>query len=1120
VAEAPKRNVVVRILRDLGDALELAGALVGDDDAARQAFGRTIDGNAFSSLAFSAEALHTLARGDADLTQYQEASARILEAVQAVRLAAQAGSGGAAAEELVGVLVDAVSVGYVADRAPWLLFPARALRFLDDSVHFDRVWEFFGDTVGYVKRTFGPLDTEDDARHWSALLAVLGVVAAYAIKSPRFTLEVLHGWETDPATPTPVADAISGRFVTIVVRFQPKVDPGTDQLNVDIATTLAFVPRVHGGPGLWASLGWGRSFDHALGDGWHFVSQLAVDDAVEVFLPFPGTDARHGPRLDFGAGIGGLMELRLERRDEASPAAGGGFTPAEPWRLGPLEVKTAELSARVTSEEPPLQLRLRLRDAALTIPSPGQGLLAKVLPANGLRLGFDVALLVTNEPAVRFEGGTGLELVIPIGKKLGPLHAVHLMLALRVDADGKPTFEASAGLALTVGKFSLTVDRFGVLVPEAPHGIPAVPWLKLPSAIGIAIDAKVVHGGGFLFYEPERGRYGGMLEITIGRFSVILFGLYQDLPRGYSLILVGSVEWVPPFPLVFGIAVSGLGFIGGHNHGINVKALQEGLRGGAAGTLLFPRDPVAVAPQILTTLANVFPVTEGQSVLGFMLKLTWSSGLVRLAAAVVFESGPQAERVVLLGRLTMAAPSHEVPLVRLQADFAGVLDLSRPSIDFDAALIDSWVGPFALTGDVTLRFRGGDHGVFLLAAGGFHPGYTPPADLALPPQRRLAIATPSANPRLRLEQYWAVTSNSIQGGAKIEVVASAGGFSAEALLSFDAIVHLDPLRLEVDIEGRAAIKYEGSTLAGVRLLLHVTGPSPWHLWGKAQLSLFFFSVSIPIDTTFGDDAPDEPIPLADATALVRTAFAEPTNWDAMPTAIRLLATVRPAARPGRVLAHPLGRVAVQQATLPLGVEVTKVGRARVAKDRFDVQAVTIGGVEVTQREELRAPFAAGEFVELEDDERLSRPDFEPFIAGFAATPAAGAHGPVTAADLTFEEIVIGPDGPLEEPRADRPPLVKAVVFGATLGAAATSRLRRDEAIERRRAQAPVSVTDLRAVLAESVTLAAVPGLDVAAGRRLTVTEATQALAELATAEPARAGNVMVLGTHETRRPGR
>jgi hypothetical protein len=1119
-------NVVVRILRDLRDALELTGALVGDDAAAREVFGRPLGGGPLAAIGLSAKALDTLAAGDADLTKYQEVAARLAEAAQALRLAAQAGSGAGAAEELVGAVVDAVSVSYVAGGAPWLLFTGRALRFVDDEIHLGRVGEFVGDTGGYIDRMFGPLDTEDDARHWSALLAILGVALAYFVKSPRFRLDVLHGWETDPDTQTPRADLVSERLVTIRLRFEPKGTSPADQVKVDLLTTLAFVPREHGGPGLWLSLGWGGSFDHALGRGWHFVSKVTTDDAVDLFLPMPGRDAAHGAKLDLGAGVGGSVELRVERRDEggqtpADPSrpSPGGVTPAAPYRLGPLEVRAAELSLRLATEEPPLQLRLGLRGAALTIPSPGKGLLGKILPANGLRLAFDVALLATNEPAVRFEGGTGLEVVIPIGRRLGPVHAVHVLLALRVDADGKPTFEASAGLALTAGPFSLVVDRVGVMVPEAPHGIPAVPWLKLPSAIGIGLDGPVVHGGGFLFYEPERGRYGGMLQLTIDRFSLVVFGLYQDQARGYSLILVGSLEFAPPLPLLFGIGLSGLGFISGHNHGINVSALQEGLRGGAVGALLFPRDVVAAAPQILTTLSNVFPPMEGQSLLGLMLKLTWAGGLVSISAALVFESGPQADRVVLLGRLEMAAPSRDLGIVVLKADFAGVFDQTRPAIDFDAALVDSRVGPFVLTGDVTLRFRGGDNGVFLLAAGGFHPGYTPPADLALPPQRRLTIATPSANPRLRIEKYWAVTSNSIQTGAKLEVVASAGGFSAEALLSYDAIVHLDPLRLLVDIEGRAAIKYDGSTLAGVRLVLHLEGPSPWHLWGKATLSLFFFSVSVPIDTTFGDDAPEEPAPLADAVALVQRAFAEPTSWDAMPSAARLLATVRPAERPGRVLAHPLGRLTVRQSALPLGIEITRVGRARVAKNRFDVQAVTIGGAEVAGREDLRAPFAAGQFLDLDDDARLSRPDFEPFVAGFAATPAADVHGPATPADLTFEEIVIGPDGPLAEPEPDRPPLVLTVLFGAAFGAAGASRLRRDERVERRRAAAPVAVRDLGAVLADAATLtpAALGG---ALAGRLTVTEATQALAELAVGSPARAGGLLVLGAHETRTPGR
>ena len=102
------------------------------------------------------------------------------------------------------------------------------------------------------------------------------------------------------------------------------------------------------------------------------------------------------------------------------------------------------------------------------------------------------------------------------------------------------------------------------------------------------------------------------------------------------------------------------------------------------------------------------------------------------------------------------------------------------------------------------------------------------------------------------------------------------------------------------------------------------------------------------------------------------------------------------------------------------------------------------GVAAADVTEVRAPFAAGEFVDLSADERLSRPAFERFVAGFSAGGDRVVTGPPVAADLTYEETVLGPDGPLEERPRRRPGLVGVVADAAHLGAAGSSPLRRGD----------------------------------------------------------------------------
>jgi hypothetical protein len=135
------------------------------------------------------------------------------------------------------------------------------------------------------------------------------------------------------------------------------------------------------------------------------------------------------------------------------------------------------------------------------------------------------------------------------------------------------------------------------------------------------------------------------------------------------------------------------------------------------------------------------------------------------------------------------------------------------------------------------------------------------------------------------------------------------------------------------------------------------------------------------------------------------------------------------------------------------------------------------------------------------------------VSGFELTSAGSSIGPPTAGNLTYEEIVIGPDGPLDEARPRRPALLAVFAHAAMLGAAATSTLRRDERpAQQRAATDTVSVSDVPPTVVDETTLRTVglPGLD-AAG---TFTEVEQALARHVASGAAAPGSLLVVAAHE------
>ena len=88
-----------------------------------------------------------------------------------------------------------------------------------------------------------------------------------------------------------------------------------------------------------------------------------------------------------------------------------------------------------------------------------------------------------------------------------------------------------------------------------------------------------------------------------------------------------------------------------------------------------------------------------------------------------------------------------------------------------------------------------------------------------------------------------------------------------------------------------------------------------------------------------------------------------------------------------MLAHPLGSLVGVQKVVPLGIDIDRVGRS-VPSDgnRFDITGATVGigggGDRVGFRDEH---FARGEYLDLTEEDKLSKPSFERFRAGIAVS---------------------------------------------------------------------------------------------------------------------------------------
>jgi len=668
---------------------------------------------------------------------------------------------------------------------------------------------------------------------------------------------------------------------------------------------------------------------------------------------------------------------------------------------------------------------------------PGQadGFLGRFLGAERQELVLSVAVTWSSQTGVSFEGGAALKLCIPLNLTLGVVEIGVLTIRVAGDQDGL-TVTVGAGGRLTLGPVVATVENVGIearaaaasaSVPPAPLGDVAVAFgFKPPDGLGLAVEAGPVRGGGFVLFDPQEEQYAGALQLDLKALQLTAVGLLTtrmpDGSKGFSFLVIVSAQF-SPIQLGFGFTLLGVGGLVGINRGVNVEFLRAGLKDGTLDSVRFPKDVAANAPRIISDLRTAFPVAEDQYVFGPMVALGWGTPpILRLELGLVLEL-PSPLRLLLLGELTLTLPEETAPAVLIKLDVLGVIDFDRGEASMDGALRDSRVLTFPLTGEMAMRASFGAQPTFALSAGGFNPRFQPPP--AFPALQRMAIALSSEdNPRLRLEAYLAVTSNTLQLGAHLDLFAekdlgALGDFTLAGHLGFDGLLRFDPFGLVVDLGALLTLKRNGANFAAVSLTMTLTGPEPWHAWGDARFEVLGIEKRISFDLTVGEPAPPRPLEPVDPLEQLKKALGRRDSWSAQAPELgqRPIVTLRPLDPAGTdVVVHPLGRLTVWQRVLPLDLGLQRFGQlplASGARSTYTIKSAAVGGKPASQLDEVRDHFAPGDFLELNDEEKLARPAFERLKAGVSLDAPMLAAGARARANIGYRELIV--DDPEKPP---------------------------------------------------------------------------------------------------------
>ena len=781
---------------------------------------------------------------------------------------------------------------------------------------------------------------------------------------------------------------------------------------------------------LVANLAWGASsLSATTAGGWTLtVAGTAELSGALALLVEPGrtTDVSGG-----GAGSLGVTVAR---------------TPSPRWRpFGTptstrLEVGSAAAGVElVAGADREVVVSAGVGDAEMVLAT-GSPFLATLLGAEQLSAPFALELRWSSASGFTIAGSLGVSITVNLDRDVGPVFLDRLEIAAVVgDADGA-ALELSSRLSATatLGPVTFAVDGLGVAfgIGPADGGADSIGPLLLraspvpPRGYGATLVAPLCSGGGFLFIDREGPRYSGALAIDIAGVGITAFAVVDtELPgAGWALYATLTADFPVPIPLGFGFTLAGVGGILALNRTVDVDALALGLRAGAADAVLFPDDPAKDALTLLGNLDQWFPIADGSTVIGPVAKIGWGVPelvTVQLGVVVVVPD----LIVMLLASVTVVLPDADAAILTLHADVLGAVDVPAATVTVVASLYDSTLlGLYDLSGDVGFHAALSGQPFFVLSIGGYHPEFTPPG--ALPSSlldlrvMRFAVEL-DEHVSISLESYLAITSNTVQFGARLDLEASVEvlftTYTARGWVGFDVLLTLIPLSLSAQLTAGVAVSAGDRELFGVDLSLHLQGPDPWHAVGRAVFDFFGFHVDLLFD--IGHPPAIPPRDPVDVGAQVRAALDDDAAWQpgtgGADWAAGLVTTPVPDGTAGGDWTGPSIRpdqsLVVRQSVAPLNRELTAFGELAPIAPTVSLTAPTIGRVVDGTPDWVDDWFAPAQFDRLAGAARLSSPSYELMTAGVvladdAVDLPADPAGQCRSVSRLPEEDVYGPVG--------------------------------------------------------------------------------------------------------------
>lgn len=611
---------------------------------------------------------------------------------------------------------------------------------------------------------------------------------------------------------------------------------------------------------------------------------------------------------------------------------------------------------------------------------------------------ISTSLLYDMQNGLKIDGGAKFHLDFDISKlEIGPVKFDKLSVDLGnlSGSFGDLGMTLGSTFALDFSCLTMSFENLGIsfdinfLKPDGSLGdYDFSGSFKFPDGIGISIETPVVKGAGLISYDKSEGTLFSALSLEVlKKFTV---GCIVDADLGvkdghcFSLVALISTSFSPGIPLGMGFSLNGVGGCLGLNRKYDADAVSGGVRSGVFGSVFFVDNVMNHLTEMKTAVKQFFPEKKKQFFLGVLCKICFEP-VVTCEFGLLIQA-PNPMSIGIVGALKVRV--GDTDLIKINVYFFGDIDFDK-GLRFDASIVDSEIVGLKLEGDMAFRlFWGGPYKGFGLSIGGFHPAYKPEEGLKFAPNmRRLSLSLNYDIVKIKLETYLAVTSNSFQIGAHLDLQVGWKKFGLIGYAGFDALFVFKPFRFSFSLEVGVAVMVGSAKLFSVDLALSVEGPAKWRVKGKAYFTVLFIPVKCDFSLAWGDSPKEErraiiavwkdvllPELLRDNNWI--TSSAEQNN-DGKEKDVNAMLTLQ-----------PNDTFSFNQSAVPFDYPMDLCNDA-LPEDytSFRLKKVSI----IADNKEfsletscLNNDFAPSLYKELSNEERLSNPSYESVTSGFEA----------------------------------------------------------------------------------------------------------------------------------------